>query len=433
AGWVRGQGVFNDQSPDFSKDFSATSADIEVPLISHEIGQYSVYPDISEISKYTGNLVATNFMAVRDDLKKKGRLSYAPAFLRASGKLATLLYKEEIERALKTKEFDGFQLLQMQDFPGQGTALVGVLNAFWQPKGFVTAQEFKRFNSPLTPLIRYPKAVYLNDERFVADVELANFLKSLKGTVISWSVKNSKGRLIAGGEFAKQDFGIGNALHAGRINALLNSVTVASQLTVEVTVKGSVYTNSWKIWVYPANLPIAPADIVVTDVYQEAMTALSAGKNVLLSPRTDTLKGIEGRFVPVFWSPVHFPDQPGTMGQLIKSAHRAFQYFPTDEHTDWQWWDLVKNSRTLAIDDLQESAILVRVIDNFVTNGNLTNLFEVQVGKGKLLFSSIDLISNLDSRPQARQLRYSLLQYMQGNDFKPANNVPEEWVRKLIK
>ncbi len=158
-GWIRGQGVFNSQSPQFNTDYTANSEHINVPLITHEIGQYAVFPDMKEIPKYTGVLMPLNFIAVKEDLEKKGLIQLADKFTMASGKLAAILYKEEIERVLKTPSLDGFQLLQLQDFPGQGTALVGLLNAFWESKGIISAAAFKLFNSELVPLLRYEKAV----------------------------------------------------------------------------------------------------------------------------------------------------------------------------------------------------------------------------------------------------------------------------------
>ena len=126
-GWVRGQGVFDERVPDFKSDYREAARNITVPLISHEIGQYSVYPNINEIEKYTGVLDPLNFKAIRNDLQRKGLIDKAGDYLQASGRLAAILYKEEIERAMKTPQQSGFQLLDLHDFPGQGTALVGLL------------------------------------------------------------------------------------------------------------------------------------------------------------------------------------------------------------------------------------------------------------------------------------------------------------------
>lgn len=431
-GWVRGQGVFNDEPPSFSKDYNASLEGIDIPIISHEIGQYSVYPDLTEIEKYKGNLLPLNFVAVKNDLRKKGLLQMAPSFMQASGKFASLLYKEEVERALKTKGFDGFHLLELQDFPGQGTALVGLLNAFWQSKGIVTAGEFHQYCSEVTPLIRFPKAVYSNNEAFIAEVELANFYKPLHAAVI-WKIMDENKTMLGAGIFSKKEYALGNCLAVGELKFDLNKITSAKKLTVELSIKGTHYKNKWNIWVYPSLIREEDNNVVITRSLTEALTALQKGGKVLLCPSPDTLKGIKGKFVPVFWSPVHFPDQPGTMGLLIKQDHKALTNFPTDFYSSWQWWDLTIKSKTLNADSLPDKAIIVRVIDNFVRNQNLTNLFEAKLGAGRLIFCSIDMLSDADKRPQARQLRYSLVKYMNSKDFNPQVDITKEQLSSYFK
>ena len=243
-GWIRGQGIFNDKPPHFNADYSANSEHIELPLISHEIGQYAVYPDMSEIPKYTGVLDPLNFIAIRNDLEKKGLIGLADDFTNASGKLAALLYKEEIERALKTPSFDGFQLLQMQDFPGQGTALVGLLNAFWESKGAISAKEFRKFNSEVVPLIRFEKAVYESGETFTASVEVANFFKKMPNQKISWSINDATGTSLKKGFLENIDLEIGNNLELGNIDLPITTET-AQKLTISVSLEGTEYVNHW--------------------------------------------------------------------------------------------------------------------------------------------------------------------------------------------
>jgi Glycosyl hydrolases family 2, sugar binding domain/Glycosyl hydrolases family 2 len=432
-GWIRGQGIFNAELPNFSKDYSQALDSISVPIIAHEIGQYAVYPNMDEIKKYTGILDPLNLKAVQEDLKKKGMLNLAGAFTEATGKFALQLYKEEIERALKTKGFSGFQLLDLHDFPGQGTAMVGVLDAFWQSKGFVTDQEFRKFCSPVVPLIRYPKAIFTNDETFEASVEVANFGEQpLKGQPLHWKLSTEDGKEIASGSFAAQDFAIGNGLKAGNIKVDLGKIEAASKVSIEVELSGTPYKNNWSIWVYPSSQMENQGEIFVTQSLQLATEALANGKKVLLCPKPETLKGIEGKFVPVFWSPVHFPDQPGTMGLLINSKHKALQYFPTDTYSNWQWWDLTIKSKTLVMTDLPDNANIVRPVDNFFRNQNLSSLFEATIGKGQLVFCSIDIMTDLEKRPQARQLKYSLLKYMNSAEFKPEALVSKEQLQKLF-
>ncbi|WP_202616907.1 hypothetical protein [Arcticibacter tournemirensis] len=223
---MRGQGIFNSYPPDFSTDYSAAVEDLPVPVITHEIGQYSVFPNIDEIKKYTGVLDPLNFKAIRNDLQKKGMLSLARSFMLASGKFSANLYKEEIERALKTKGMSGFQLLDLHDFPGQGTALVGVLDAFWDSKGLVTAKEHRAYCSPVVPLIRFPKAIYINTEKFSADAEIANFSSGiLKNVKTVWTVKSAKGIVLFNGDLNKEEIPVGNGLSLGRIEfSLISSI-----------------------------------------------------------------------------------------------------------------------------------------------------------------------------------------------------------------
>jgi hypothetical protein len=204
----------------------------------------------------------------------------------------------------------------------------------------------------------------------------------------------------------------------------------AKKLTITLSLGGTKYKNSWNIWLYPKEVKIDVNNVLVTSSFAEASKALTAGKKVLLNPDFNSLKGITGRFVPVFWSPVHFPNQPATMGVMVDNAHAAFNNFPTDTHTNWQWWDLCINSKSVIVDAIAVKP-LVRVIDNFVTNHHLSNLFEAKVGNGKLIFSSIDLMKNLPERPVARQLRSSVLEYMQSDAFNPSNEIKMEDLKPL--
>ncbi len=435
-GWVRGQGIFDAESPAFNKDHATASEGLTVPLIIHEIGQYAVYPNMKEIPKYTGVLKPVNFVAIQKDLERKNLLGLAGAYTKASGKLALLLYKEEIERALKTSAVSGFQLLDLHDFPGQGTALVGILDAFWDSKGLISPTDFRKFCSPVVPLIRFPKAAYTNDEKFMASVEIANFGNTIiNQPTIKWRISNNKNVLIANSKFSVSKIDIGNGITVGNIEASLNKITTAQKLTVSVSIENTNYSNEWNIWVYPKNISTNENDIVFTTNTDDAIKALNEGKKVLLNPAKEKINGVEGKFVQVFWSPVHFPNQPGTMGLMIDPAHPAFKHFPTDTYSNWQWWDLCKNSTTLVLDStgISASAIVLRAIDNFFKNRTMAGIIETKVGRGKLLFCSMDINNDLIHRPVAKQLRYSLIQYMKTNKFKPITKLAEADIRKLIK
>lgn len=422
-GWVRGQGVFESESPSFNKNYSASVDSIPVPIITHEIGQYAVYPNIEEIEKYKGVLDPLNFKAVKADLTQKGLIGKAKEYLTASGKLAVILYKEEIERAMKTSGISGFQLLDLQDFPGQGTALVGLLDAFWDSKGLISSDDFRSFCGPVVPLAYFGSPVLSNSDSFNTRLEIANYSsKNLPSNKLLWQLTDTSGIIIKSGELLMKEIPSGKNTSIGNVSISLDCVKYAQQLTYEVKIKNTNYHNQWKIWVYPSKINPEMGEVVYTRDFNEANRALDAGKKVLYNPDWRKLNGIQGKFLPVFWSPVHFPKQAATMGMLCNPEHPALKYFPTEMHTDWQWWDLLTNSKTLIVDGLNVKPI-VEMVDNFVNNRKLTNLFEAKVGKGKLIYTTIDLGDDINNHPQAKQLLYSIFRYMNSSRFNPANEV----------
>ncbi|MDQ8198005.1 discoidin domain-containing protein [Pelagicoccus enzymogenes] len=422
-GWVRGQGFINTTWPTTDSDYAEGMSSIDVPLITHEVGQYNVYPNLAELPKYDGNLRALNFEAIKQDLEAKGRLHKADDYTFNSGKLAVILYKEDIERALRTEDLSGIQLLNLNDFPGQSTATVGILDAFWESKGLVTPEEFRQFTSPVVPLIKMPKMAWSNDETFSADIEIANFSDAaLKNAKIAWSIKTEDGKTIAKANLPVREVPLGNGHDLGAIRAPLHSIKMASKLTVEVAVKGTAYRNAWNIWVYPQVPVNDPADVTVIRRYGKPLfDALAAGENVLFLPAVEELTNpLAGRFIPVFWSPLHFPNQAGSLGTLIDSEHPAFKSFPTDTHTDWQWWELLADSTSITADSLgPDFEPVMQFIDKYNRNSLPAIMWEAKVGPGKLFVCTLDLDSDPERRIVARQLKASLLDYIGGKAFAP--------------
>lgn len=424
-GWVRGQGVFDAEPPSFNKNYDTSiSEDIKVPFISHEIGQYAVYPNLKEIDKYTGTLLPLNLMAIRQDMSRKGLINDSEHWFNASGELAVILYKEEIERALKTKRQSGFQLLGLQDFSGQSTALVGLVDAFWDNKGFISPDSFRQFCSPIVPLANFDKAVYTNDDTFKAELLIANYgNESLTGKRIRWTLGEKTGTI----RIDNDEKGL---ISVGKIEVPLSSIGKARKLTLTSEVENSHNRNSWDIWIYPKELNTNTSSVVVTRDFTEAVTALRLGKNVLLSPSIKDINGLEGKFVPVFWSPIHFPKQAGTMGILCDTSHPALTEFPTESHSNWQCWNLLRNAKVFNTDSINVTPI-VTSIDNFANNRRLSVVFEARCGKGKLIMTSLDLLDKSTKHPEARQLVNSLVEYMKSEYFNPKENTSETQVTSL--
>lgn len=438
-GWVRGQGVFDSESPRFDKNFDEGVKNITVPLVTHEIGQYSVYPNLSEIDKYTGTLMPLNFMAVKKDMESKGLIGEASDWTHASGKLAAILYKEEIERAMKTKAISGFQLLDLHDFPGQGTALVGLLDAFWDSKGVIEPEEFRQFCSPVVPLAYFGTPIYRSGDVFNADISIANYSgENIDEAKVKWQLSDTEGKIFASGYLPDKNLINGENTNVGKVSTEVKTGR-ADKLIFDVSVDGTLAHNTWSIWVYPeikaSDIENLMSQIVVTDNLAKALESLEKGEKVLFSPDYATIRGLEGKFVPVFWSPVHFSNQAGTMGLLCDPNHQALKSFPTEMHSNWQWWDLLKHSTTVDIDSIPGAMPIIKQVDNFVNNRRLASIFEANCGKGKLIFSSIDLLGhNSDATaPERRQLLYSLLQYMTSPSFNPSGSVDVSSLSGILK
>jgi hypothetical protein len=381
-------------------------------------------------------MAARNFEMIRDDLEKKHLLGLAPEFVAASGKFATLLYKEEIEVLLRTPGYAGFSLLDLHDYPTQGTALVGPLDPFWDSKGFITPVAFRRYCGPTVPLLRMPKRTYTSDEAFEAIAEIAHCgAADLPNAQPVWAIKDEQEREIASGKLPGLSVPTGRLTALGTIKTLLASAHAPSKLTVTVSLQGTKFVNDWEIWVYPANVtPAAPADVVVSEKWAEAKSALNEGKKVVFFPHaTDPAQTMRGRFLPVFWSPVWFPNQkPNTMGLLCDPQHPLLKQFPTESYSNWQWYELMQRSRLFILDDTaSDYRPLVQVIDNFARNHKLGVVFEGRAGSGQLLVCGFDL-PNMTNDPAARQLLSSLYSYVGSAAFKPTPELGVELLEKLF-
>lgn len=436
-GRARGQDIFEDNRPNTETNFSPAASAIKIPLISHEVGQYCVYPNLAEIPKYKGVLRAPGFEAIRADLETKNRLAEAPVYTRASGELAVLLYKEEIERALRTTNQAGFQLLQLNDFPGQGTSTVGLYDAFWDSKGLITPPEFKKFCAPVVLLVTMPKRTYQNDEVFAAGIQIANFGPApMTNAAVVWKIFDGK-KEIGSGSSTAAVIPQGNGIPLGRIRQPLSAVTHAAELKLTVRV-GKKIENDWSFWVYPKKENPSAAKIGAVEIFQTAGTnfydALRDGKRVLLLPSRSGVKSpLAAQFGPVFWNPVMFPNQPETMGAMIDARHPAFAEFPTDPWTNWQWWELLHDSFAIDLDEIPVGVTMpFRFVDKFNRNALPAAIFEAQVGRGKLLVCTLDLTSHLDHRVAARQLRRSIVDYMSSKKFQPQVQLSADDLQKLF-
>ena len=418
-----------------------TSPAKAVPVISHETAQFQTYPDFDEIKKYTGTLYPYNMEVFRSRLEKAGMLDQAKDFHMASGLWSLQLYKQDIEMDLRTKNMAGFQLLDLQDYPGQGSAYIGILDAFMDPKGLCTEREWREWCAPIVPLLIADRFCFTNEEGIHAKIQIANYSgESLKGHKLTWALAKQSGEIILpDGE---------GLIDVGALDIDLSAYQNPTQLQLALSMDqedefGVPYHNTYDLWVYPAKSDLSKLEkkvIVTNTLTEKIIKQLEKGKNVLLMPNSTDLC-VGGLFQTDYWNYRMFKTisennkksvSPGTLGILTDPQHPIFKEFPTEMHTNWQWFPIIKASHPMMLDNTgKDYRPIVQVIDNIERNHKLGLVFEFAIGKGKLLVCMADL-QKASAYPEGRAFYRSVLQYMTSTDFAPKTKITVDDFQKLM-
>lgn len=482
-----------------------------IPIISHETGQFQTYPDYREIKKYTGVLYPYNFEIFRRRLAAAGMLSQADDFHKASGLWSVKLYKADIEMDLRTKNMAGFQLLDIQDYPGQGSAFVGILDAFMESKGITTADEWHQWCSPVVPLLVTDRFCYDENEMMNAKVQIANYGgESLKGKKLIWKLDYAP-EDDALGDASQQSFSdasqqvdsnisrfnqpsplaqgeipittdeeglidIGEIHHKMKVMADGFNDGDGACLDVKIPSRKVILTlaidygkfdarrhsNTYDLWIYTTekDLSIFKKGVVITgDLTDAVVKKLERGAKVLWMPTTsknfvaaaDTLSQannatpytVGGLFQTDYWNYRMFKTicennkkmvSPGTLGILTNPKHPIFSWdFPTEMHTNWQWFPVIKESHPLVLDNFaKDYKPIVQVIDNIERNHKLGLVMEWKVGAGKLLVCMSDL-EKAAEYPEGRAFYESVLGYMRSPEFNPQSEITVSDLKKTLK
>ena len=385
------------------------------PIIAHEQGQWCAFPDFKEIPQYTGAYKASNFEIFRDLLRDHGMASQAEKFLLSSGRLQVLAYKYEIERNMRTSGYAGFQLLALNDYSGQGTALVGPLNVHWGEKGYCTSAEWREFCDEVVPLARLPRFTFQSTDTIHFNTLLYNTTDKVFSQ-IRYTISDDQHILLEGTKPVGQI-----------ISWQPKEIQQPTKLTL--TLFAGEYHNHYNLWVYP-DVPAGqvPSSLFITTSPDSALSALAAGKDVLLCAAGKIRYGADvvHHFLPVFWNTSWFKmRQPHT--------NPSFRDFPTDDWQDLQWWELTNRAQCMNLAQFPaDYQPIVQPIDTWHLSRKLGMLLEARVLRGRLLLTTFDILSALDRRIVARQLRQSTLRYMTSSDFQPSLVLEPEVIRNLF-
>ena len=237
-------------------------------------------------------------------------------------------------------KYAGFQLLDLQDYPGQGSAYVGILDAFLDTKGLCSEREWRQWCNDVVPLLVADSYCFTNEEGIHAKLQTANYSgASLKGKTLSWRLDDQYGTLsLPDGE---------GLIDVGALDISLKAYKQAAQLQLVLQVDGTDYRNTYNLWVYPAKQKLKKKGIIITrEITDEIGKKLENGARVLLMP--DSMKlCVGGLFQTDYWNYRMFKTisennkkavSPGTLGILTSPEHPIFKGFPTEMHTNWQWF-----------------------------------------------------------------------------------------------
>ena len=413
------------------------------PIIAHEQGQWCAFPDLKEIDDYTGAYKASNFEIFRDLLAENGMEQRAETFLHASGKLQTLAYKYEAERNLRTPDYAGFQLLSLNDYSGQGSALVGVLNVHWREKGYCTVDEWREFCSPIVPLACFPKFVYTNAETLRVPLQIYHAGNMPLDDVTCNYTLSGVGDEHTG-QLSLKRLPIGKNIEADTVVYSLSAISSATKGTLSVVITDNVTgnivgRNHWEFWVYPSHVD-APSEegIYIADkLTDEAMEVLKQGGKVLLTAAGNVTYGndVVQHYLPVFWNTSWFKMRPPhTTGAAIDTEHPLFAHgFPTDNWSNLNWWELINKAQVMNLSDFPlDYQSPIQPIDTWHISRKLGMLVEANVLGGKLLMTTMDITRYLEYRPVARQMRHAIVSYMQSADFAPSLSLEPSVIADLF-
>lgn len=380
---------------------------VPVPFASFEVGQYCVYPDVDICEDYTGNMLPVNFDIIRKMMNEHNVYHRLKDYIMASGDLAAKLYKEDIEAVLRTEGMGGFQLLSFVDYTGQSTATVGIYDILHRPKGIISTENWTQFCNDVVPLFE-AKRIFTNREDLSGLVSLYDYGR--------FKMVNPKYEITLehNGKVIEKVFAEG--LGKIPVTISLSKVTTNSLLYVRVKVRDGFdsheYTNTWRIFVYCEDEESLPDTLnPIIDRPAQLQEAYELGGTYIALPSAyENEHFAKNSFIPVFWSPVHFPSEDPT-GAIINENHDLLRDFPTEHYIDYQWKDLLEHSVSMDISSKQDIDVVMEMVPNYVDNVPKSPLFIYNHGKARIIFCGFQLSGPAAASLPAQALIKSLTRF----------------------
>jgi beta-galactosidase len=448
-------------APNSYEDYRAVTVLTDKPVIAHEHGQFTMYVRPSEESKYTGILRPNWLKTTVETLESKKLTDRVEEFGEASGALLVRCLKETMEKSRRTPGLSGIQLLDIRDFPGQGHATTGILDVFWDRKGIIEPELFRRFNDETVLVMRSEGRTLYAGETYEVRLECSHFgSEPIRDGVLRWELA-AAGTRACGGSISGVNIAAGSLGFIGLVPLQVEGPQ-AQALELQVTLEygeGRQAVNSWEFWVYPRpclhskvnriwsnvwglrpslsgavfkqqiglnwlsyieekDIGLAITDQLSRDVIQYVLDGGSAWLMVKPGRLHDE---VDSKFLPIFWNYLWFPGQEGTTMGMVVHGHPLTSRFPHEGTSNWQWYHLVDRTPAIGLDSVPQIKPIVEVMDNFNRGKKLAYAFEAQIGKGKLYVSTFRLSEGYDiKRPESAYMLQQTVDYLMSGDFNPS-------------
>ncbi|RCW65869.1 glycoside hydrolase family 2 protein [Saliterribacillus persicus] len=448
-------------TPNTYEDYNIVTTQADKPLIAHEHGQFTMYVRPQEEEKYTGVLRPHWLETTKATLKKKGHMERVDEYIEASGTLQRRAYKENMERARRTSNLSGVQLLDIRDFPGQGHATTGVLDVFWDSKGTITPEKFRAFNDDVVLLMRCQERTMYAGEKLRCQVDLSNYSnQTFQNHELTWNLK-ADGKIIETGTIPVPKAERGEVTALGIIEVKTPSNQSQSlTLSVSLEAENKSYKNEWEFWSYLRPVLHKEANRIWTDISQLDISlygakytgkigfegfsykeekdidlaisdhlstellqfVLDGGKGWIIAEEGNQYDEVKTRFLPIFWNYIWFPTQIGTTMGMIIHDHPSLSNFSHDGRSNWNWFHLVDQAVAINLENVPQVKPIVEVVDNHNRGKHLAYSFEMKIGAGKLYMTSFQLLNSL-KRPEAEVFLHESIHYLMSDDFNPEADV----------
>jgi len=458
--------------PTWSKevlDETVVNNDSRHPALLHEWNWWSCYPDPTDKPKYKDTqMLPTWFDTLLESARKNGQEDLIPTYRRNSLWLQTISRKDGLEYARRCPHVEGFILWSWVDFHQYAE---GVLDDFWQPKN-VSAQEFlKSAGDTVIVLAREGNRSLRLGERERIPVAVSHYGEAnLAGSVLKWKAMRGN-KVFDQGHLPLPSIKYGELTQAGDVAVKLPNADKGYkfELLVSLEKRGKVVNaNNWSFWAFPepgcdvialgqatnaghtignavflrlkpaSSVPIpAQTKLVVADVVDQPLADyIKRGGKCLLFTWGAVIEQdkIYYKGMPNFYTyfrALPWNAGPGNAGSVI-TPHPALAGFPCEELCDLQFVWAIRGVIPMNFEPLRQYGVkpIIRMIDFYKNNANNAHLLEFRVGTGRVLATSLNILTNLNQKLDVRNLTASLMRYAESENFAPSAQVPEaEFVR----